>query len=132
RLAEKVVAAEPGNADYRNTLGALLYRADRLLPAIECLHNAIQLRNEKGTPEDWLFLAMAHGRLGHEQEARHWLHKAARWIDATANDMPKAQARPTASDDHLAQLRPLRREAEALLSKAVSQASEPEQIPATR
>jgi tetratricopeptide (TPR) repeat protein len=117
RLAEKIVAAEPQNAAYCNTLGALLYRAGRFLPAVERLNNAIRLRDGKGTPEDWLFLAMAHHRLGHKEEARAWLNKAAQWIDATKNEKPSAD-RPIPAADRLAQLDLLRREADGLLAAA--------------
>jgi tetratricopeptide (TPR) repeat protein len=56
-----------------NTLGASLYRDGRYDKAIARLEEAIQARRGVGIPRDWAFLAMAHDRLGHRDEARRWL-----------------------------------------------------------
>ncbi len=58
-----------------NTLGAVLYRADRFEDAIRRLGDGIRLRGGDSVPQDWAFLAMAHHRLGHPDEARHWLDR---------------------------------------------------------
>ena len=34
-----------------------------------------------GDAIDWFFLAMAHERLGHKDEARTWYDRAAAWMD---------------------------------------------------
>ena len=34
-----------------------------------------------GDAYDWLFLAMAHWQLGHQEEARQWYRRAVAWID---------------------------------------------------
>ena len=57
-----------------NTLGAALYRAGRYDEAIRRLEEAIQARGGEH-PGDWPFLAMAHQRLGHRDEARRWLDR---------------------------------------------------------
>jgi len=44
------------------------------------LSKSIELRGGDGVPEDWVFLAMSHQRLGHPDEARQWLDKAKHWI----------------------------------------------------
>jgi tetratricopeptide (TPR) repeat protein len=79
--AERLVAAQPTNALTRNTLGAALYRAGRFEEAARRLNEAQAAL--AATPETstsiaylWYFLAMAHERLGHSQEARQWLEKA--------------------------------------------------------
>jgi WD40 repeat protein/predicted Ser/Thr protein kinase len=58
-----------------NTLGAALYRAGRFELAILRLEGAISDRNGEEEPQDWPFLAMAHHRLGHHDEARRWLDR---------------------------------------------------------
>jgi Flp pilus assembly protein TadD len=75
RLAELAVngASEPMKAATLNTLGAALYRAGRFAEAVRRLDEGIQKR--KGVSEEvgWVFLALAHHRLGHHDEARRWL-----------------------------------------------------------
>ncbi len=75
RLAELAVKGFRAQAKYiaLNTLGAALYRAGRFEDAIHRLGEGIQLKRGESTPQDWVFLAMAHHRLGHRDEARRWL-----------------------------------------------------------
>jgi tetratricopeptide (TPR) repeat protein len=78
RLAEAVVGGlNPAisRADAMSTLGSALYRAGRSDDAIRRLEEAIRVRGGKGAPRDWVFLAMAHHRLGHRDEARRWLER---------------------------------------------------------
>jgi WD40 repeat protein/tetratricopeptide (TPR) repeat protein len=77
RLAEIALqgATGAGKAAYLNTLGAALYRAGRHDEAIRRLEEGIQLRGGKSEPQDWVFLALAHFRLGHRDEARRWLNQ---------------------------------------------------------
>jgi tetratricopeptide (TPR) repeat protein len=56
-----------------NTLGAALYRTGRFEDAIRRLEEGIKLRNGTSDPQDWPFLAMAHQRLGHRDQARRYL-----------------------------------------------------------
>src|SRR5262249_9740274 len=48
--------------------------------AVKRLEEGIALRDKVGTVHDWLFLAMAHQRLGHAEEARGWLRKASQEV----------------------------------------------------
>jgi tetratricopeptide (TPR) repeat protein len=57
-----------------NSLGAVLYRAGRFEQSIRCLENGIKLRNGD-EPTDWPFMAMAHHRLGHREEALRWINR---------------------------------------------------------
>jgi len=83
RLAEIAVQGGGGTgaeSDFLNTLGAALYRAGRYDEAIGRLEEAVRARGGVGMggvgmPEDWVFLAMAHHRLGHPDEARRWLDR---------------------------------------------------------
>src|SRR5262249_57318677 len=59
--------------------GAALYRAGRFEESVRCFERAAQMIRPRAW--DWCFLAMAHHRLGHAEEARRCLVEAARWID---------------------------------------------------
>jgi Flp pilus assembly protein TadD len=77
RLAEEVaVKSKPESADYRETLGAALYRAGRHTEAVKQVDQAVQLQRKGGTVTIQLFLALAHHHLGHADQARSWLEKA--------------------------------------------------------
>jgi tetratricopeptide (TPR) repeat protein len=113
KLAEQAVAASPKDANWLNTLGAVLYRAGRYADAIGKLQDGIKIRNDVGTASDWLFLALAHHKLGHADESKKWLTKAQQWIDQA----PKEGANALPWDQRL-ELRLLRAEAEeAILSQ---------------
>jgi tetratricopeptide (TPR) repeat protein len=79
RLAEVALAgqAETGRArsDVLKTLGAALYRAGRFEEAIRRLDQIIQIRGDGGDPRAFAFLAPAHHRLRHRDEAENWLDK---------------------------------------------------------
>jgi serine/threonine protein kinase/tetratricopeptide (TPR) repeat protein len=68
-LAERAVALAPGNADFLNTLGMAQYRQGQWQAAAASLNRARQLRQDRDEG-DWLFLAMAHWRLGDRKTAR--------------------------------------------------------------
>jgi serine/threonine protein kinase/Flp pilus assembly protein TadD len=59
--------------------GAALYRARKYTEAVDCFETAAD--NYQPRAWDWCFLAMAHCRLGHAQDASRCLAEAARWID---------------------------------------------------
>ncbi len=73
RQAQGAVNAQPGNPAFLNTLGAALYRSRRLSEAVGRFEEGIKLRSGSGDAFDWVFLAMAHHRLGHRDEALPWL-----------------------------------------------------------
>ena len=91
--------------DDLNTLGAALYRAGRFDEAIRRLEESIRLPGGESRPEDWAFLAMAHHRLGHRDEARPLARPAAG---------SSAQHGPDPVLDEL-EIRLLRSEAEAVI-----------------
>src|SRR5262249_6069539 len=62
---------------YLNTQGAVLYRAGQHREAVKCLEEAIRAHGKGGDFHDWVFLAMAHGRLREHTEARRWLERIA-------------------------------------------------------
>jgi WD40 repeat protein/serine/threonine protein kinase/tetratricopeptide (TPR) repeat protein len=105
-LAELAVDKAPPAAKHSalNTQGALLYRAGRFREAVQRLEQGLQADKGQSTVHDWLFLAMAHQRLGDKTKARQFLEKA-------AHSKPKETASPW---DILEQAL-LRQEAEALI-----------------
>src|SRR5207247_9428011 len=58
-----------------NTEGAVLYRAGDHREAVARLKEAVACHGGDGTPEDWLFLALAHHRLREADQARMWWTK---------------------------------------------------------
>ena len=106
RLAEIALKTRQGARDsVLNTLGATLYRADRFGDAVRRLEEGIQLRNGESLPTNWPFLAMAHFRLGHRDEAH-------RWLDRLRNHQPSADANQFWRE---LEIRLLRCEAEAVI-----------------
>ena len=76
RLAERAVEnTSVGQRNTLNSLGAALYRAGRFRDAIGRLEEGVKVRSGVEGPLDWPFLAMAHHRLGHRDEARRWLDR---------------------------------------------------------
>jgi tetratricopeptide (TPR) repeat protein len=75
RLAELAVNGAPEDAAALNTLGAALYRAGRFAEAVRRLDGGIRKNQGQNIEADWAFLAMAHHRLGHHDEARRWLDR---------------------------------------------------------
>jgi tetratricopeptide (TPR) repeat protein len=76
-LAAKAVELAPG---YEGALGVAQYRAGQYREAAAALRKAVSLRKDGGTVSDWLYLAMAHGRLGNQEEGLQWYQKAVNGI----------------------------------------------------
>jgi serine/threonine-protein kinase len=81
RLAEAAFRSDPRAHRYADTVGAALYRAGRFGEAARRLTDAggaarQDARMSHSLAYTWFFLAMAHQRLGHREEARAWLGKA--------------------------------------------------------
>jgi tetratricopeptide (TPR) repeat protein len=106
-VARRAVGADPKNWAVRNTLGAILYRAGHDAEAVKELNESIKLNRAGGTAIDFLFLAMAHHRLGKPDAARSWFEKATQ---------AHAKKPPATWTDRL-EWQLLHREAEALLKE---------------
>jgi tetratricopeptide (TPR) repeat protein len=84
-LAEIAQKRDPKSPVCQATLGAVLYRAGRFEEAVQRLTEADRLVPEpmegarRSPAETWFFLAMAHHRAGHAEEAKKWLDKATAW-----------------------------------------------------
>jgi WD40 repeat protein/tetratricopeptide (TPR) repeat protein len=79
-LARRAAAESPRDYPAARALGAILHRAGQYEAAVNQLNAAASLRREP-SPSVWLFLALAHQRLKHSEEAKKWLDKAREWID---------------------------------------------------
>ncbi len=107
-MATRAVADQPGSFYPLNTLGAAYYRAGRFKEAVDQLNEscatykqaariaqargyaaAEALPVEDGRPVDWVFLAMAHHRLGREAEAREFLKKTRDAMESKAVKDPR-------------------------------------------
>ncbi len=88
--------------------------------AIEKLDDAVKSQGQGGTAWDWLFLAMAHHRLCHADEARKYLAKAGKWIDQAEKKRETSETAVWFPWDQRLELRLLRGEAEELLKESKS------------
>jgi WD40 repeat protein len=118
RLAEQAVAAHPQVGPWLQTLGAAHYRAGQLDRALTRLQES-ESADWYGYPTvvNWLLLAQVQHRLGHAEEARRWLDKAAAWLDRATQTTPRKQAELLKLDlPDLMACRLLRREAQLLIT----------------
>jgi tetratricopeptide (TPR) repeat protein len=76
QLARKAVNSDPDNGNYRETLGAALYRAGNFEAAVRELNLAVEKGRRGGSVEAKLFLAMAHHQLNHPRAANDWYARA--------------------------------------------------------
>jgi tetratricopeptide (TPR) repeat protein len=122
-LAEKVVAALPPDADNLAVLGAALYRAGRYEEAVKRLHESAAARpadtlHRQSVEYTWLFLAMAEHRLGHADQARQWLDRAAKSItQPETKENASAPAEDSIRWNRRQTLQLLHREAEKVLKE---------------
>jgi tetratricopeptide (TPR) repeat protein len=121
RLAEQAVEAEPNSGVYLKTLGGIFYRVGRFEEAVQRLAEADKLIDDldsqsKSSPAyTWYFLAMAHHKLGHDDEAKKWLDKATEWTDKILAEEEEGTA--TVAWNRLLTLKLLREEAEAMIAE---------------
>jgi tetratricopeptide (TPR) repeat protein len=98
--------------------GAALYRARMYQECLESFEVAARIYRPRAW--DWCFLAMAHHRLGHADEARRCLSEAARWIEEAnrhEGDDPSGTQPVWGGWNELAVYPLLLREAQELLKK---------------
>jgi tetratricopeptide (TPR) repeat protein len=63
-----------------DTLGVAYYRAGDWKASVAALEKSMELRNG-GDDCAWFYLAMAHWKLGHNDEARAWYDRSIAWMD---------------------------------------------------
>jgi tetratricopeptide (TPR) repeat protein len=88
RLVEIAGRAVAGNpvAQNQSTLGLCLLRDGQADAAIEQFARSLG-QNWDAEPLSWLGLAIAHAKVGRDDEATDWLHKAQRWFQKHPLDL---------------------------------------------
>jgi serine/threonine protein kinase/Flp pilus assembly protein TadD len=94
-LARKAVEirARPEEEAWQ-ALGWSLFRNGLWQESIDVLEKscAFQGNPEKGDSGQWMYLAMAHWRLGNQEEARRWYERACAWLDKHPAFDPECRA----------------------------------------
>ena len=83
--ARRATELVPDEAMYLNTYGVALYRAGRFAEAVPALGKSLEVGQGENAAFDLFFLAMAHHRLAHREEARGCFDRAVRWVAAQKN-----------------------------------------------
>jgi Tfp pilus assembly protein PilF len=107
-VAGRATSLRPDNANLLNTLGVVQYRLGRHAESIATLERSLAAGRGQADAFDLFFLAMAHHRLGHRDEARRCLDRGVRWMSQDRG-LGSQQAKELAS---------FRLEAERVLSGA--------------
>src|SRR5262249_1054255 len=111
-MGKAAVAVSPRNGVVLRAHAAAPFRAGQNREAIQRWEEARKLYSQRAW--DWLFLAMAHHRLGEAAKARDYLARAKDWI-ATAGDAATKGSKWIAWVEQ-AEVQALCREAETLLN----------------
>jgi eukaryotic-like serine/threonine-protein kinase len=107
RLAGKAVDLAPEQWINWKTLGVAHYRAGDWKAAVAAVDKSLTLSGD-GEAVDWLFLAMAHRKLGNQDEARNSYEKAVTWLEKNKEALGKDKV-------YAEEVRRLRAEAEEVL-----------------
>jgi tetratricopeptide (TPR) repeat protein len=104
----------PREGTFWNTLGVAYYRAGDWKAAVAAFDKSMELR-AGGDAFDWLFLAMAHAKLGNWDEARKRYDQVLEWLEKNG---PMLAKNPQRADE----LRRFRAEAKKLIESGPWQA----------
>ncbi|HEX4816111.1 MAG TPA: hypothetical protein VFV66_25485 [Nonomuraea sp.] len=80
-LAQGAIDLAPKNSNYWNTLGVARYRAGDFEGSIAALQKFRELRTDDAEWGNPFFLAMAHWRSDHKDEARRWYDIGVDWMN---------------------------------------------------
>jgi tetratricopeptide (TPR) repeat protein len=84
-LSRRAIGLASGRATFLNTLGVVQYRVGHYAEAIASLQQSLKAGHGLSDGFDLFFLAMAHHRLGHRDEARACFDQAVRWLHDQRN-----------------------------------------------
>jgi tetratricopeptide (TPR) repeat protein len=117
RLAEEELQASARAFWSLTEQGALAYRAGRFRQAVSLFEQSLRADPKAGRAVlNWLWLALAHQRLGEAEEARRWLSEAQAWLDRYGDGLPARADEELGLHLHnWLEAHVLRREAEALI-----------------
>jgi tetratricopeptide (TPR) repeat protein len=110
-LSQRAANLAPGEGVSLNTLGVVRYRVGRYPEAIATLERSLAAGHGQSDGFDLFFLALAHHRLGHRDQARGCFDRAVRWL-STQKNLPEPQTK---------ELTRFRAEAEAVLAGPASE-----------
>jgi tetratricopeptide (TPR) repeat protein len=121
----------PSNTDQPWSLteqAALHGRSGRFAEAVPLLRQSFRSDPRPGHAVlNWVWLALAHQRLGNAEEARRWLDKARRWLDPHDGGFPSEEEDRLGRHLHNAlEAQVLLREAEALLDARAARPVHPD------
>jgi serine/threonine protein kinase/WD40 repeat protein/tetratricopeptide (TPR) repeat protein len=102
----RAVALAPSEATFLNTLGVVQYRVCQYAEAIATLERSLAAGRGQTDAFDLFFLAMAHHRLGHRDQARASYERAALWL----------AEQKSLGQQHAKELASFRAEADAVLA----------------
>ena len=105
-LARRAVELTPAQNIYLNTLGVAQYRVGQHAEAIGTLERSLAAGGGQTDAFDLFFLAMAHHRLGHREQARAAYDRAVRWLGE----------QKSLTEQYAKELAAFRTEAEAVLA----------------
>jgi tetratricopeptide (TPR) repeat protein/tRNA A-37 threonylcarbamoyl transferase component Bud32 len=105
----KAVELAPKQAKYWRQLGVAHYRTGDWKAAVAALDKSLE-RPQGADGAGWLFLAMAHRKLGNQDQAHEAYEQAVRWLERNQEALEKDQAQAE-------ELRRFRAEAEELLQR---------------
>jgi serine/threonine-protein kinase len=89
RLAERELTDHAREFWSLTERGALAYRSGQHQDAVSFFEKSLQADARPGHAVlNWLWLALAHQRLGKSEEARRWLDRATEWLDQYRAGMP--------------------------------------------
>jgi tetratricopeptide (TPR) repeat protein len=117
-LARRAVELAPGQQLSLNTLGVALYRAEQYAESIPVLEQSLAAGKGEFDAFDLFFLAMAHHRLGHRDQARAAFDQAVRWLNE----------QKSLSEQYAKELAAFRAESEAVLGLAGPSAELPDDV----
>jgi tetratricopeptide (TPR) repeat protein len=105
--------------------GAVAYRAGRLHEAVPLFEQSLRANPKPGAAVlNWLWLALAHQRLGKAEASRRWLEKARAWLDQYRDGMTaRAEEELGLHYHNWLEAHVLRREADAMIQSEASQIS---------
>jgi tetratricopeptide (TPR) repeat protein len=117
RLAEKELQDSAREFWSLTEQGALAYRAGRFQQVVPLFEQSLRADLKSGREVlNWLWMALAHQRLGKAEEARRWLDKAQAWLDQYGDGMPAQAEEELGLHLHnWLEAHVLRRQAEALI-----------------
>ena len=87
-FARRATDVTPTDANVWNTLGVALYVSGEWKDARDALSRSVEL-SDGGIPEDWLFLAPTHHKLGDSELASEWYDRAQAKIESFGPELTR-------------------------------------------